>query len=62
MPRRPPPCIFCGEPSSRRREHALTQWFSERYVSEGPFTYEISGQPILNRNGKPELRTTCCCS
>ncbi len=50
---KPPPCIFCGEPSSRRGEHVMTQWFLERYVGEGPFTYEISGEPILDRVGNP---------
>jgi len=24
-----------------------------RYIGQGPFTYEVSGQPILNRDGKP---------
>jgi hypothetical protein len=48
-----PPCVFCGEPSSRKGEHALPKWFRERWLGDGPFTYEISGIPVLTRNGLP---------
>jgi hypothetical protein len=47
------PCIFCGAPSSRQGEHVLPRWLLSRWCGQGPFTYEINGQPIPDRHGAP---------
>jgi hypothetical protein len=46
-------CVFCGAPASRRGEHVLPSWFLGRWSGEGPFTYEVNGQPVPDRHGNP---------
>ncbi len=48
-----PPCVFCGKPSSKTGEHVPPRWFQKRWSGEGPFTYEVNGKPITNRDGAP---------
>jgi len=47
------PCVFCGAPSSRHGEHVPPRWFLRRWHGEGPFTYEVNGEPILTRDASP---------
>jgi hypothetical protein len=47
------PCIFCDRPSSKTGEHVPPRWFQKRWSCEGPFTYEMNGEPIANRRGEP---------
>ena len=48
------PCIFCGQPSSKNGEHVLPTLLTKRWrLADGPYTYEINGQPIRDRDEHP---------
>jgi hypothetical protein len=63
------PCIFCGDPSSRKGEHVIPQGVNEALfpTSEGPYTIFVNGQQTTDRCGEPasqpalgRIRVPCC--
>lgn len=45
------PCPFCGARADSR-EHVSPRWLLSRWPGPAPFTVEINGAPLLNRDGK----------
>lgn len=45
------PCPFCGARADSR-EHVLPRWLLSRWPGPAPFTVEINGAPLLNRDDK----------
>jgi hypothetical protein len=44
-------CPFCGAHADSR-EHILPRWLLSRRPRLAPFTVEINGVPLMNRDGK----------
>jgi hypothetical protein len=53
-------CVLCERrPSSPTGEHVWPRWLLKMFpIDDGPYTWSINGDPVLNRAGKPRTHQT----